>query len=440
MGQALGAHPLLVIFALVAGAELYGIFGALLALPLLAMGREVVIFLHRRIQLEPWPRSGLRGRRTRRRRCPCASSPNHPRARERGRPADRLRGARPRASAAGRCSARSSSPCSPATASRCSGRTARARRRCSRCWRARPSRRRAACSGPPCSEIGVVPQRPALYRRLSARENLELFARLARVPEPEAEIAELAAVVALGDALDRPVERLSLGPGPARQRRDRPARQPARRAAGRAHGRARSRAPAGAVGDARARQRARRRRRVRDPERRGGAPRGRPRARARRRALPPTRARRRRSGARPGRVDEAGGHERAFVAFVERAQERRVSRFALLLRKDLRAARALAAADRRARALPARALAARRRRARRSGRAPARGLRERGLDPRRRARRRPLVRLRAHRARGRQARRARAHDARARAERARRRRRRRRDRRARAASCPTSRR
>jgi predicted PurR-regulated permease PerM len=61
MGQALGAHPLLVIFALVAGAELYGIFGALLALPMLAMGREIVLFLHRRIQLEPWPQNGLAG-------------------------------------------------------------------------------------------------------------------------------------------------------------------------------------------------------------------------------------------------------------------------------------------------------------------------------------------------------------------------------------------
>ena len=61
MGSALGAHPLLVIFALVAGAELYGIFGALLALPVLAMGREVVLFLHRRIQLEPWPTNGLAG-------------------------------------------------------------------------------------------------------------------------------------------------------------------------------------------------------------------------------------------------------------------------------------------------------------------------------------------------------------------------------------------
>jgi predicted PurR-regulated permease PerM len=61
MGQALGAHPLLVIFALVAGAELYGIIGALLSLPLLAMGREIAIFLHRRIRLEPWPRNGLAG-------------------------------------------------------------------------------------------------------------------------------------------------------------------------------------------------------------------------------------------------------------------------------------------------------------------------------------------------------------------------------------------
>ncbi len=64
---------------------------------------------------------------------------------------------------------------------------------------------------PALQEIGVVPQRLALYRQLSARENLELFARLARISEPEAEIADLAAVVALGDALDRPVERLSLG-------------------------------------------------------------------------------------------------------------------------------------------------------------------------------------------------------------------------------------
>jgi ABC-type multidrug transport system ATPase subunit len=64
---------------------------------------------------------------------------------------------------------------------------------------------------PDLRAIGVVPQRPALYRRLSARENLELFARLADIPDAAAEIAELTVAVALGDALDRPVERLSLG-------------------------------------------------------------------------------------------------------------------------------------------------------------------------------------------------------------------------------------
>ena len=36
--------------------------------------------------------------------------------------------------------------------------------------------------------VGWAPQRPAQYGRLSARENLELFARLARISEPEAEI------------------------------------------------------------------------------------------------------------------------------------------------------------------------------------------------------------------------------------------------------------
>jgi predicted PurR-regulated permease PerM len=61
MGQALGAHPLLVIFALVAGAELYGIIGAVLSLPVLAMGREIVLFLHRRLVFEPWPASGYAG-------------------------------------------------------------------------------------------------------------------------------------------------------------------------------------------------------------------------------------------------------------------------------------------------------------------------------------------------------------------------------------------
>ena len=61
MGQALGAHPLLVIFALLSGAELYGIAGARLALPVFAMLREIVVFFARRVEFEPWPTHALAG-------------------------------------------------------------------------------------------------------------------------------------------------------------------------------------------------------------------------------------------------------------------------------------------------------------------------------------------------------------------------------------------
>jgi predicted PurR-regulated permease PerM len=55
MGNALGAHPLAIIFVVLAGTELYGIAGVLLALPLLAMGREVWVYVRDRIELERWP-------------------------------------------------------------------------------------------------------------------------------------------------------------------------------------------------------------------------------------------------------------------------------------------------------------------------------------------------------------------------------------------------
>lgn len=54
MGTALRLHPLLVIFGLAAGAELYGLPGALVALPLLAVGRALWEFFADRISLEPW--------------------------------------------------------------------------------------------------------------------------------------------------------------------------------------------------------------------------------------------------------------------------------------------------------------------------------------------------------------------------------------------------
>jgi predicted PurR-regulated permease PerM len=60
-GSALGAHPLLIIFGLLAGADLYGIPGVFLALPLIAIGREVYLFFRPRIQFEPWSSGTLAG-------------------------------------------------------------------------------------------------------------------------------------------------------------------------------------------------------------------------------------------------------------------------------------------------------------------------------------------------------------------------------------------
>jgi predicted PurR-regulated permease PerM len=54
MGGALRLHPLLVIFGLLAGIEIDGIPGALVALPLLAAGRATWEFFGERLVLEPW--------------------------------------------------------------------------------------------------------------------------------------------------------------------------------------------------------------------------------------------------------------------------------------------------------------------------------------------------------------------------------------------------
>ncbi|MCW2927379.1 MAG: family transporter [Thermoleophilia bacterium] len=55
MGAAIAVHPLLVIFGILAGAQVMGIGGILLALPLLAVGREIVLFFRERIALDSWP-------------------------------------------------------------------------------------------------------------------------------------------------------------------------------------------------------------------------------------------------------------------------------------------------------------------------------------------------------------------------------------------------
>src|SRR5207244_88963 len=58
MGSALRLHPLLVIFGLLAGGEIYGLPGVFVALPLLAAGRACWEFFSERVALEPWDEAG----------------------------------------------------------------------------------------------------------------------------------------------------------------------------------------------------------------------------------------------------------------------------------------------------------------------------------------------------------------------------------------------
>ena len=59
--QALRINPILVIFALLMGSQLYGLLGAFISLPIAAMVRETVIYFRRHLVLEPWPRLALAG-------------------------------------------------------------------------------------------------------------------------------------------------------------------------------------------------------------------------------------------------------------------------------------------------------------------------------------------------------------------------------------------
>ena len=53
-GHSLRVNPLLVLFVLLLGASLYGVVGALIALPITAVVRETVDYLRRHVELEPW--------------------------------------------------------------------------------------------------------------------------------------------------------------------------------------------------------------------------------------------------------------------------------------------------------------------------------------------------------------------------------------------------
>jgi ABC-2 type transport system ATP-binding protein len=61
------------------------------------------------------------------------------------------------------------------------------------------------------SEIGWVPQQAALYSKLTVAENLRLFARLEKCPDPEAAVALMLDQTGLGDRADDQVSTLSGG-------------------------------------------------------------------------------------------------------------------------------------------------------------------------------------------------------------------------------------
>jgi ABC-2 type transport system ATP-binding protein len=61
------------------------------------------------------------------------------------------------------------------------------------------------------SEVGWVPQQPALYSKLSVAENLRLFARLEKVEDAEATVERMLVQTGLADRADEEVGKLSGG-------------------------------------------------------------------------------------------------------------------------------------------------------------------------------------------------------------------------------------
>jgi len=61
------------------------------------------------------------------------------------------------------------------------------------------------------SDVGWVPQQPAVYSKLSVAENFELFARLERVADPRSAVERMLVQTDLRDRAREPVDRLSGG-------------------------------------------------------------------------------------------------------------------------------------------------------------------------------------------------------------------------------------
>src|SRR5205085_5042483 len=63
----------------------------------------------------------------------------------------------------------------------------------------------------PAGEVGWVPQQAALYRRLTVEENLRLFAKLEKHPDPRASVEEMLELTGLRERRREIVARLSGG-------------------------------------------------------------------------------------------------------------------------------------------------------------------------------------------------------------------------------------
>jgi ABC-2 type transport system ATP-binding protein len=63
----------------------------------------------------------------------------------------------------------------------------------------------------PANRVGWVPQQPAVYARLSVAENLDLFARLEKVPDPRATVQAMLVQTGLQERAGERLDRLSGG-------------------------------------------------------------------------------------------------------------------------------------------------------------------------------------------------------------------------------------
>ena len=194
-GHTLRINPLLVIFALLLGLQLYGIVGALVALPILSVLRETAVYLRRHLSFEPWDRARRRTAVSAAARTADPQRPGHRQALRRARGAARGQLRCRRGGAGGGAWAR----------------TAPARRRCCRSSPASRGRARAASSRGP-AEVGLgAPAARAVFEAVGAREPAACSRVWRGSRIPSVAVARMLEQTGLRERADDRVDRLSGG-------------------------------------------------------------------------------------------------------------------------------------------------------------------------------------------------------------------------------------